>query len=170
MGLNGEVGIMIAGDLGFHGDVRFGQAYRTLIHKLSDNRASHLMYKRLTLFHDAPGGTVKAILQDYEPRLPCDATQVGRFRSAIGEAGVEELLKAAIDTAVRTRAIRPAELEPTTIPGIVLREVRRKLSTARPPSASTLDRLGIIGDRPRFPAIRRGRGSGLAFQHVSSSL
>ena len=24
----------------------------------------------------------------YEPRLPCDATQLGRFRTAIGEAGV----------------------------------------------------------------------------------
>jgi hypothetical protein len=30
--------------------------------------------------------------------LPCDATQIGRFRSAIGEAGVEELLKATIDS------------------------------------------------------------------------
>ncbi len=47
----------------------------------------------------------------YEPRLPCDATQVGRFRTAIGEAGVEELLKATIDTAVATKAIRPAEFE-----------------------------------------------------------
>ena len=25
----------------------------------------------------------------YEPRLPCDATQIGRFRKAIGEAGVD---------------------------------------------------------------------------------
>lgn len=47
----------------------------------------------------------------YEPRLPCDATQIGRFRSAIGEAGVEELLKATIDTAVAAKAIRPAEFE-----------------------------------------------------------
>lgn len=47
----------------------------------------------------------------YEPRLPCDATQIGRFRSAIGEAGVEELLKATIDTAVATKAVRPAEFE-----------------------------------------------------------
>jgi transposase, IS5 family len=47
----------------------------------------------------------------YEPKLPCDATQVGRFRTAIGEAGVEELLKATIDTAVATQAIRPAEFE-----------------------------------------------------------
>jgi IS5 family transposase len=47
----------------------------------------------------------------YEPKLPCDATQVGRFRTAIGEAGVEELLKATIDTAVAIKAIRPAEFE-----------------------------------------------------------
>ena len=47
----------------------------------------------------------------YTPRLPCDATQIGRFRTAIGEAGVEELLKATIDTAVQTKAVRPAEFE-----------------------------------------------------------
>ena len=47
----------------------------------------------------------------YEPRLPCDATQIGRFRTAIGEAGVEELLKATIDTAVTSKAIRPSEFE-----------------------------------------------------------
>lgn len=47
----------------------------------------------------------------YEPRLPCDATQIGRFRAAIGEAGVEELLKATIDTAVSAKAIKPAEFE-----------------------------------------------------------
>ena len=47
----------------------------------------------------------------YTPQLPCDATQIGRFRTAIGEAGVEELLKATIDTAVQTKAIRSAEFE-----------------------------------------------------------
>jgi IS5 family transposase len=47
----------------------------------------------------------------YEPRMPCDATQIGRFRAAIGEAGVEELLKATIDTAVASKAIKPAEFE-----------------------------------------------------------
>ncbi len=47
----------------------------------------------------------------YEPRLPCDATQIGRFRAAIGEAGMEELLKATIDTAVETKAVRPSEFE-----------------------------------------------------------
>jgi IS5 family transposase len=33
----------------------------------------------------------------YTPELPCDATQIGRFRTTIGEAGVEELLKATLD-------------------------------------------------------------------------
>ena len=47
----------------------------------------------------------------FEPRPPCDATQIGRFRGAIGEAGVEELLKATIDTAVATKAVRPSEFE-----------------------------------------------------------
>jgi IS5 family transposase len=47
----------------------------------------------------------------YEPRLPCDATQIGRFRTAIGEAGVEELLKATIDAAVTSQAVRPNEFE-----------------------------------------------------------
>ncbi len=89
--------------------------------------------------------------QYYEPRLPCDATQIGRFRKAIGEAGMEELLKASIETAVQIKAIKPLELETLrrkaggyahakqfrrlkkvvkrqrTILGVVLREVKRKL-------------------------------------------
>ena len=47
----------------------------------------------------------------YEPRLPCDPTQIGRFRSAIGEAGVEELLKATIDTAVAVKVVQPRDFE-----------------------------------------------------------
>jgi IS5 family transposase len=47
----------------------------------------------------------------YEPRFPCDATQLGRFRRAIGETGVEELLKATIETAVAVKAVRPSEFE-----------------------------------------------------------
>ena len=50
-------------------------------------------------------------MEYYEPRLPCDATQIGRFRTAIGEEGLEQLLKFTIQTAVEIRAIKPAELE-----------------------------------------------------------
>ena len=62
----------------------------------------------------------------YEPRLPCDATQIGRFRSAIGEAGVEELLKATIDAAVSTKAIRTSEFERVIVDTTV--QVRREVA------------------------------------------
>lgn len=45
--------------------------------------------------------------QHYEPKLPCDATQIRRLRTAIGEAGVEEILKATIDVAADSRAVTP---------------------------------------------------------------
>ena len=47
----------------------------------------------------------------YEPRLPCDATQIGRFRRLLGEEGIEQLLKATIDCAVQIKAVRPVDLE-----------------------------------------------------------
>ena len=50
-------------------------------------------------------------MEYYEPRLPCDATQIGRFRTAIGEEGLEQLLKFTVLTAVAIKAIKPAELE-----------------------------------------------------------
>ena len=43
-------------------------------------------------------------MDDYEPRLPCDTTQIGRFRR-------EQLLKATIETAVEIKAVKPADLE-----------------------------------------------------------
>ena len=50
-------------------------------------------------------------MECYEPRLPWHATQIGRFRRLLGEEGLEQLLKAIIETAVEIKAIRPAELE-----------------------------------------------------------
>jgi IS5 family transposase len=50
-------------------------------------------------------------MEYYEPRLPCDATQIGRFRRAIGEEGLEQLLKATIETAVEIKAVKPVEFE-----------------------------------------------------------
>lgn len=44
-------------------------------------------------------------MRHFEPRLPCDATQVGRFRRALGEAGVEELLAKTVEAAVSMKAI-----------------------------------------------------------------
>ena len=50
-------------------------------------------------------------MQYYEPRLPRDNSQIGRIPTAVGEEGLAQLLKAAIETAVQIKAIKPAELE-----------------------------------------------------------
>lgn len=85
----------------------------------------------------------------YEPRLPCDATQVGRFRRAIGEAGVEALLKATIDTAVVTKAVRPSEFERIIVDSTVQEKAiahpvdSRLLEIARAKVVQAAKRAGI---------------------------
>ena len=86
----------------------------------------------------------------YQPRLPCDATQVGRFRSAIGEAGVEELLKATIDTAVASKAIKPAEFERVIVDSTVQEKAiahpvdSRLLEVARAQVVKAAKAAGIV--------------------------
>ncbi|KVU32640.1 hypothetical protein WK65_30635 [Burkholderia ubonensis] len=41
------------------------------------------------------------------PRLACDSTNLGRFRQALGEAGVEELLSTTIAVAANMKAVVP---------------------------------------------------------------
>jgi len=111
----------------------------------------------------------------YEPRPPCDATQVGRFRRAIGEVGVEEWFKAPIDTEVATKAVRPNEFaregkslrrragcyayakqykrlrrvlkRQRMVLGIVLCELQRKPETATTESPFTVHRLQRVMER-----------------------
>src|ERR1700709_605367 len=47
----------------------------------------------------------------FQPRLPCAPTNLVRFRQALGEAGVEELLAATIAAAVQMKAVTPVEFE-----------------------------------------------------------
>jgi len=47
----------------------------------------------------------------YEPKLPCDATQIGRFRRDLGKDGLEQLLKITLQTAVDIKAVKPVEFE-----------------------------------------------------------
>jgi IS5 family transposase len=56
-------------------------------------------------------------MEYYERRLPCDATQIGRFRRLLGEQGLEQLLKATIECAVDIKAIKPAEFESGVVMG-----------------------------------------------------
>ena len=86
----------------------------------------------------------------YEPRLPCDATQIGRFRRAIGEEGLEQLLKATIETAVEVRAVKPAELERVIVDTTVQEKAiahpvdSRLLEIARHKVVSAARRAGIV--------------------------
>src|SRR6218665_431414 len=83
------------------------------------------------------------------PRLPGDATQIGRFRSILGEAGVEELLKATIDTAVASKAIKPAEFERVIVDTTVQEKAiahpvdSRLLQIARAKVVAAAKRAGI---------------------------
>ncbi|WP_063901837.1 IS5 family transposase [Burkholderia ubonensis] len=47
----------------------------------------------------------------FQPRLPCDPTNLGHFRQVLGEAGVEELLATTITTAANMKMVEPAEFE-----------------------------------------------------------
>jgi transposase, IS5 family len=85
----------------------------------------------------------------YEPRLPCDPTQIGRFRRALGEEGLEQLLKATIETAVEIKAIKPAELERVIVDTTVQEKAMahpvdsRLLEIARHKVVSAAKRSGI---------------------------
>ena len=88
-------------------------------------------------------------MEYYEPRLPCDATQIGRFRRAIGEDGLELLLKSTIETAVEIKAIKPAELERVIVDTTVMEKAiahpvdSRLLEIARHKIVSAAKRAGI---------------------------
>ncbi len=88
-------------------------------------------------------------LDYYEPRLPCELTQIGRFRSAIGEAGMRAILKATIDTAIDVKAIKPAEFERVIVDTTVQEKAvaypvdPRLLEIARYKIVTHAQRLGI---------------------------
>lgn len=85
----------------------------------------------------------------YEPRLPCDATQIGRFRRVLGEAGVEQLLKTTIETAVAIKAVKISEFERVIVDSTVQEKAiahptdSRLLEVAREKIARLAKRAGI---------------------------
>ena len=86
----------------------------------------------------------------YEHRLPCDATQIGRFRAVVGEAGLEQMLKATIDLAVDVKAVKPQELERVIVDTTVQEKAiahpvdSRLLEIARHKVVSAARRAGIV--------------------------
>jgi IS5 family transposase len=88
-------------------------------------------------------------MEYYEPRLPCDPTQIGRFRRLLGEEGIEQLLKATIDCAVQIKAVRPADLERVIVDSTVQSKAiahpvdSRLLEIARHKVVSAAKRAGV---------------------------
>jgi IS5 family transposase len=85
----------------------------------------------------------------YEPRLPCDATQIGRFRRVLGEAGVEQLLKSTIEASVSMGVVKKSEFERIIVDTTVQEKAiahptdSRLLEIARHKVASAAKRCGI---------------------------
>ena len=86
----------------------------------------------------------------YEHRLPCDATQIGRFRVVVGEAGLEQMLKATINVAVDIKAVKPEEFERVIVDTTVQEKAiahpvdSRLLEIARHKVVSAARRAGIV--------------------------
>ncbi|HEY9105643.1 MAG TPA: IS5 family transposase [Roseateles sp.] len=88
-------------------------------------------------------------MEYYQSKLPCDATQIGRFRRVLGEAGVEQLLKTTIEAAVAVKAVKPVELERVTVDTTVQEKAiahptdSRLLEVARAKIARLAKRAGL---------------------------
>jgi transposase, IS5 family len=93
-------------------------------------------------------------MEYYEPRLPCDATQIGRFRSAIGEEGLEQLLKCTIETAVQIKAIKPAELERVIVDSTV-----QEKAVAHPVDSRLLEIA-------RYKVVKAAKAAGIALKQT----
>ena len=93
-------------------------------------------------------------MEYYEPRLPCDATQIGRFRTAIGEEGLEQLLKATIETAVQIKAIKPAELERVIVDSTV-----QEKAVAHPVDSRLLEIA-------RYKIVKTAKAAGLTLKQT----
>lgn len=70
----------------------------------------------------------------FQPRLPCAPTNLVRFRQALGEAGVEELLATTIAAAVQMKTVTPAEFERVIVDTTV-----REKAIAYPTDSRLLD-------------------------------
>ncbi|SOE74753.1 Transposase DDE domain-containing protein [Burkholderia sp. OK233] len=86
----------------------------------------------------------------FQPCLPCDPTNLVRFRQALGEAGVEELLATTIAAAVQMKAVTPAEFERVIVDTTVQEKAiayptdSRLLEVARVKLVRLAQRAGLV--------------------------
>jgi transposase, IS5 family len=82
----------------------------------------------------------------YQPRPPCDATQIGRFRGLLGEEGVEHLLKTTIEAGVGLGAISKEQLARVIVDSTV-----QEKAVAHPTDSRLLEkaRAAVVRDAQR---------------------
>ncbi len=86
----------------------------------------------------------------FETRLPCDQSGLTRFRQALGDAGVEELLAKTIEAAVSMKAIAPKDLERVIVDSTVQEKAiafptdSRLLDVARRKLVLIAKRAGLV--------------------------
>jgi IS5 family transposase len=90
----------------------------------------------------------------YEPRFPCDPTQMGRFRKALGEEGVEYLLIATIETAVASKAVKPTELERLIVDSTIMEK-----AIAHPTDSRLLEVA-------RYQVVKEAKSNGIALKQT----
>ncbi len=103
----------------------------------------------------------------FQARLPCDPTNLGRFRQALGEAGVEELLATTIAVAVDMTALAPEEFKRVIVDSTVqeksiafptdsrlLEVARAKLVQLAQRAGLTLKQLRVRRVAARITALR----------------
>ncbi|OXJ21070.1 IS5/IS1182 family transposase, partial [Burkholderia sp. HI2714] len=106
----------------------------------------------------------------FQPRLPCDPTNLGRFRQVLGEAGVEELLATTIAAAANMKMVEPSEFEAVIVDTTVQEKAvafptdSRLLEVARAKLVKLAQRAGLTLKQTyeREGKILRRRAGGYA--------
>lgn len=86
----------------------------------------------------------------FQPRLPCDPANLGRFRQVLGEADVEELLAITIAVATNMKAVVPDEFKRVIVDSTVQEKAiafptdSRLLEVARAKLVMLSQRAGLV--------------------------
>jgi IS5 family transposase len=93
-------------------------------------------------------------LEYFEPRPPCDPTQIGRFRKLLGEEGVEELLSQTIQTAFKEQLVDASDLE-----NVIIDSTVQSKATAHPTDSRLLEVA-------RNKLVKAAKECGLSFKQT----